>query len=150
MVDANFKGCGVLLYLSPFRGRGYYSSTNASIANRSIIQSAKGMSFLFPVISLMAVQLRKPQMMPCVMLYENGMITMARKAGIASSSFDQLILVTGCTMNTPTSTRAGAVAIAGTTDNKGARNRNGKNNKAPIMAVNPVLPPSLIPTADSI
>src|SRR5690349_1893205 len=75
---------------------------------------------------------------------------MARKAGMASSSFDQLIFVTGCTINTPTSTSAGAVAMAGTIDNSGAKNKKGKNNNAPVIAVRPVLPPSFIPTADSI
>ena len=105
-----------------------------------MINKAILISFFFPVMSLMAVQLRKPQMMPCVILYEKGMITIARNAGMASSSCVQLIFVTGCTINTPTNTRAGAVAMAGTSDNNGAKNKKGKKSNAPAMAVSPVLP----------
>ncbi len=75
---------------------------------------------------------------------------MAINAGMASSVVNQLIFVTGRSINAPTNTNAGAVAIAGTMLSKGARKRKGRKRNAATTAVKPVRPPSSIPTADSI
>ena len=69
---------------------------------------------------------------------------------MASSSCSQLIFVTGRIIKTPTSTSAGAVARAGMILSKGAKKRKGRKRMAATTAVSPVLPPSSIPTADSI
>ena len=72
-----------------------------------------------------------------------------RKTGIASSSFPQFISKTGFIIKTPTSTRAGAVAMSGITERRGDTNINGKNNRPAMTATRPVRPPSSTPVADS-
>ena len=74
----------------------------------------------------------------------------ARKAGKASSKRPQSILPTGAIMNSPTSTSAGEVAMPGTSDSSGDRNRNGRNSSAITSAVRPVRPPWATPAPDSI
>lgn len=120
------------------------------MAKKLMIQSAKLISFVRPVAICKTVQLRNPQIIPWVIEYVNGISTIARNAGKASCSKCQLILTTGFIMKTPTRTSAGAVAIAGTALINGDKNRKGRNNTAPTIAVSPVLPPCSIPTADSI
>ena len=66
---------------------------------------------------------------------------MAMKAGIASSNWCQWILPIGSIMNTPTRISAGAVAMDGTSDSSGARNRNGRKQSATTTATSPVRPP---------
>ena len=107
-------------------------------------------SCFFPVNSLIAVQLKKPQMIPCVMEKVSGINRILRKAGMASSYFVQLILRIGVIMKIPTMIRMGDVAIAGTMDSNGEKNMKGKKSNPATTAVNPVLPPAAIPVADSI
>lgn len=79
----------------------------------------------------------------------NGINTIVRKLGIASSWVFQLILVTGIIIKDPTKTRAIELAIEGIIERSGEKNINGRNKRPAVMAVLPVLPPSSIPTADS-
>jgi len=89
-------------------------------------------------------------MIPVVMLYVSGIRIMVKNTGIASSSIFQLILVSGFIIKEPTSTRAMELAILGTIDSKGEKKIKGRNKSPAVIAVSPVLPPSRIPTADSI
>ena len=98
-------------------------------------------SLYFPMAIFIRVQLRKPQMMPCVIENVNGIKTIAKKAGMASSREAQLILRTGFNINTPTSISAGAVAIIGTIESKGDKNMKGINSNPATKAVKPVRPP---------
>lgn len=107
-------------------------------------------SYFFPIVSLIIVQEMKPQIIPCVIEYVRGIRIIAKKAGNASSKFFQFILSTGPIMNAPIRTRAGAVAIAGTTESRGEKNINGRKRSPDVTAVIPVLPPSSTPVADSI
>ncbi|MNG09203.1 hypothetical protein D3C85_1462770 [compost metagenome] len=71
------------------------------------------------------------------------------KAGMASSYVSQSILVMVSIMNTPIMISTGAVAIAGTSDSSGERNRKGRNNRAATSATIPVRPPWEMPAMDS-
>ena len=116
----------------------------------SITISVADISLYLPMAIFMSVQLRKPQMIPCVIEKVNGMSTIARKAGMASSMVTQFIFRTGFSINTPTSISAGAVAIIGTMESSGDRNMKGINNMPATRAVKPVRPPCCTPAADSI
>ncbi len=50
-------------------------------------------SLYFPVPTFRIVQDKNPQIIPCVIEYENGIKIIAKKAGMASSNFDQLIFL---------------------------------------------------------
>lgn len=106
-------------------------------------------SFFLPVRSLMAVQLKNPQIIPCVMEYVIGIKIMLKNAGIASSYLFQLMFKTGVIIKIPTIMRTGAVAMDGTTERSGEKNMKGKNKTPATTAVKPVLPPAAIPVADS-
>ena len=103
----------------------------------------------FPVINFKTVQLIKPKEIPTDKLYVKGINTMVRNDGMDSSRFDQFILVSGMTIKDPTKTRAIELAMEGMTDNNGEKNIKGKKSNPAVIAVTPVLPPSSIPTADS-
>jgi hypothetical protein len=122
----------------------------ASIAKTSIAHNMGDTSSRLPWITLINVQLRNPQMIPCVILNVSGISSMAINAGMALSISLQEIFRTGFIMKTPTKTRAGAVAIPGIIESKGDRNINGRKRSPATRAVRPVLPPSSIPVADSI
>ena len=55
----------------------------------------------------------------------------------------------GAIMKSPTSTRAGAVAMPGTSDSSGERNRKGRKSRAMTTATRPVRPPWATPAPDS-
>src|SRR5690625_4602241 len=74
---------------------------------------------------------------------------MVKKAGIASVKSSKSILVIGLIIKRPTITKAGAVAADGIKVNSGAKNKANINIPAVERAVNPVLPPSATPDADS-
>jgi hypothetical protein len=101
---------------------------NAKMAKISMIHKATDICFVLPAATCNKVQLKNPQIMPCVMEYVNGIKTIAIKAGMASSNCIQLIFMMGFIIKTPTNTNAGAVAIAGTALTNGDKNKNGKNN----------------------
>lgn len=106
-------------------------------------------SFL-PIVNFISIQEIKAQMMPWLIEEVRGIKIIPKKAGIASSSLFQFILITGFIMNTPTSTKAGAVAMAGMIESIGEKNIKGRNNNPATTAVKPVRPPSSTPAADSI
>jgi len=88
-----------------------------------------------------------PKTIPSAMLYVSGIMMMVIKAGMASVYSLKLIFRMGDSIKNPTSTRAGAVAAAGTIVKKGARNRASKKNAAVVSEVRPVFPPSATPEA---
>jgi hypothetical protein len=78
-----------------------------------------------------------------------GIRTIVRKEGTDSWGFFQSILVKGKIMNEPTKTKAIELAMEGITESNGEKNMKGKKSNPAVIAVLPVLPPSSIPTADS-
>ena len=101
--------------------------------NISITSSVGDTSLYLPSDSFKIVQLKKPQIIPCVIEVHSGINNSAKKAGMASSSLFQFIFLTGVIINTPTRTRAGAVAMVGTTDRSGEKNMNGKKPQIFIL-----------------
>ena len=104
---------------------------------------------VFPVINFKTVQLINPKEMPTDKLYVKGISTIVRNEGIDSSGSDHLIFIKGIIINEPTNTNAMELAMEGITESKGEKNMKGKKSKPAVIAVTPVLPPSSIPTADS-
>ncbi len=76
-----------------------------------------------------------------------AMIVSAAGTAIVKSSI--LISTADCSMKTPTSTSAGAVATAGTARINGVRNNAATINAAVVSVVSPVRPPASTPDADS-
>ena len=83
------------------------------------------------------------------MLYVNGIIIAANTAGAYSVTSSQSISLKFLIKKVAIKIRAGAVAYAGMLCANGAANKHNANNAATVTAVNPVLPPSLIPAPDS-
>lgn len=86
-----------------------------------------------------------PKTIPSAIEYANGIMAIAKNAGTASDKSCQSISITELIINTPTTTRTGAVAAAGINPNSGAINNERKNRIAVVSDVRPVLPPSATP-----
>ena len=78
--------------------------------------------------------------------YDNGIIIITKKAGIAITLFFQLILTILSIIENPTNIKIGAIADIGTQATIGAKKIDNPKHKAADTAVNPVLPPASIPT----
>src|SRR5690625_3116870 len=92
----------------------------------------------------------KPIAMPLEMLYVNGMVIIAKNAGIASAMFSHLMLTTARIIKAPTIIRAGAV-MADTPAKavmRGVKNNDSKKPMATTTPVSPVRPPMATPEAD--
>jgi hypothetical protein len=84
-----------------------------------------------------------------VISYVNGIKIAVKKAGKAWDMSCHSTFADSPIIMTPTSIKTGAVASDGTAENNGLKN-NANTKYVPItIAVNPVLPPSLIPDAVS-
>ncbi len=87
--------------------------------------------------------------MPSAMLNIRGIDSSVSTAGSASRKSPRSISVTDCIMNTPTITKAGAVAAAGTIRMTGVKNSAASIKPAVVRPVRPVRPPASTPEADS-
>ena len=86
-----------------------------------------------------------PKPRPFEIEYVNGIDTIVRKAGIATSKSVQSIYFTFLNINTPTIINAAAVAAEGTIPAIGARKQESKKSIPVTTDANPVLAPAAIP-----
>lgn len=92
-----------------------------------------------------------PRAIPLAMLDVNGIVTITKNAGKASSKSSQLMSEILLIIKHPTMIKLGAV-IAATSDKepiKGLKNAVIKNKIATVKAVRPVFPPAPTPAEDS-
>ena len=78
-------------------------------------------------------------------MYVRGVMRMTRNAGTASPKYFQLIPRTLRTMSAPTITRAPPEAQEGMLEKIGAKKTETRKANPVVIAVIPVLPPSVIP-----
>ncbi|KAK8571446.1 hypothetical protein V6N13_047134 [Hibiscus sabdariffa] len=83
------------------------------------------------------------------MEYVNGIRIIVTNAGIACLMSSHSTSTTDLIISTPTSISGGPTAQAGIDANNGVKKNARKKYPATVKAVNPVLPPSLIPVEDS-
>eukprot|EP00968_Pinguiococcus_pyrenoidosus_P009597 scaffold744_cov240-Pinguiococcus_pyrenoidosus.AAC.4 len=88
-----------------------------------------------------------PNRMPFGMENENGIIASVRNAGSDCSMLFQSIRFASPIIMAPTTTRIGAVAVAGTRLKSGAKKSEQRKKMPTKTAVRPVRPPSLMPAA---
>lgn len=93
--------------------------------------------------------MKSPAISPYATEYVNGMQTMVIKAGSASPMYAQFTSITYRIMRHPTKTRVHPVAHGGIDAKIGAKNMLIRKQTPVVMAVNPVLPPSVMPAPDS-
>lgn len=107
-------------------------------------------SFIFPVIVFNTTYERIPYTIPSAILYENGIITIVKKAGMPSVGSLKLISSTALIIKKPTMIKAGVVAAAGMSKNSGENIKAMMNNAPVVIEVKPVRPPDATPDELSI
>lgn len=123
--------------------------TKLLINNIAIIYSAGWISFPLPIKSFMTGYIIKPIAMPSAILYVNGINTIIKSAGKLSVKSSIEMFTMFCNIRTPIKIRIGETALAGTTFITGINKIETKNITPVTILVSPVLPPAVIPAADS-